>query len=777
MDYQGSVMSERARTAATPEYLYTDFRPGQRVRSVEGFPGTVQDVLEGPGNNTVIVTLDNGIGGGEYGDDELTPLNLTDASGHDASVDYPELGSILTERPDLQASISEDDYLGRTASILQAHQHRTAEWTLSLPLDLAKPAESNQPSHGDPGYTDGFTQAQQGSTREPASADAAYRTGFAAGWADGVMNRPPEVELPKTDPADLATEEDGSARLGSLEFEAGMDFRAGLWGLITDDKTPTKTWAGPGHNWSFDACRFRHNSRCMYPKELNKDASEQAGYAVWVPEDRGYCSRIKWDDQKTCKLYEPGPHIAGGLTDATVPWEEGGQHGGHPVSKAGHKVSSDSFGWHFTAAWKDVRAKAKRIRSSGKIRVLSSMKHVMAAQVQGDHHVYQVEVHTVPDRYAVSHWVCGCAWAAYSWGRTGPWKKYEGRMCSHALATVYEAQSRGMFGKVITEDEVAPAWVDKSRVKIDGDWSRDLGRYSQRSQFGNDPWKIVEQMLLTGVPVVKVHQALLAMGVTQHVASTGPLQGQVDGEVKDLVFDSGKVLDGEREVVGPILYPTYSPNKGLDFTPVANPNRTQVATKTTTSCNDDEWALEVESANWSQFKPVSEGVVEFYSQQGRLQGTITQNDDHLYYGLTPGGNDTSTYPTQMGAAYALEHLMGVGVDSFLGEDQWALTADLHSEPEPALPATDGDDHDNDDDHQKEAVKDPHAWLLKGSGKDDDVAGHAKQFLATKNFSAGERAQIIGEGEGSIAGNLGSLDLTGTHYQAVADVDDEEMGFF
>jgi hypothetical protein len=81
--------------------------------------------------------------------------------------------------------------------------------------------------------------------------------------------------------------------------------------------------------------------------------------------------------------------------------------------------------------------------------------------------------------------------------------------------------------------------------------------------------------------------------------------------------------------------------------------------------------------------------------------------------------------------------------------------------------------------------DPHAWLLNGSGGDSDVAAMAQQFLAVKgtktalkDFSAAERKSIIDEGDGIEAGNLGGLDLTGTHYQmmesarrAKAQVDD------
>jgi hypothetical protein len=83
----------------------------------------------------------------------------------------------------------------------------------------------------------------------------------------------------------------------------------------------------PGNNWSYDCCRFRRNSRCMYPKELDREGSLQAGYAVWVPTDRGYCPRLSWDDQKKCPAYEPGPKSGEPTArpDATVAWSDGGQ--------------------------------------------------------------------------------------------------------------------------------------------------------------------------------------------------------------------------------------------------------------------------------------------------------------------------------------------------------------------------------------------------------------------------------------------------------------------
>lgn len=78
--------------------------------------------------------------------------------------------------------------------------------------------------------------------------------------------------------------------------------------------------------WSYDWCRFRREEHCYYPQEINWAASKQAGYIVWIPVDRGFCMRSKWDDQKACPVGEPGPHSGdpNALVDATIPWEDGG---------------------------------------------------------------------------------------------------------------------------------------------------------------------------------------------------------------------------------------------------------------------------------------------------------------------------------------------------------------------------------------------------------------------------------------------------------------------
>lgn len=94
---------------------------------------------------------------------------------------------------------------------------------------------------------------------------------------------------------------------------------------------PTKNWKGPGWNWSYDWCNRRRLSHCWHSTEVNQAASALEGYTVWVPRDRGVCPFQKWKDQEhACPYSEPGPHVPGGAVAATVPYEEGGQHGGVP---------------------------------------------------------------------------------------------------------------------------------------------------------------------------------------------------------------------------------------------------------------------------------------------------------------------------------------------------------------------------------------------------------------------------------------------------------------
>jgi hypothetical protein len=140
---------------------------------------------------------------------------------------------------------------------------------------------------------------------------------------------------------------------------------------------------------------------------------------------------------------------------------------------------------------------------------------------------------------------------------------------------------------------------------------------------------------------------------------------------------------------------------------------------------------------------------------------------------------------------------------------YGARAELHEQPEGALPFTDGADDDDDpfrgagDIRSTDSLEPENigfastgsldevvaqfqatagAQMLQRDSRDDlDIAGAAKQFLAKealKAFTPGEQYQIINEGDGVKAANLDRLDLAGTHYTAleaalVAAEDDED----
>ena len=101
------------------------------------------------------------------------------------------------------------------------------------------------------------------------------------------------------------------------------------------------------------------------------------------------------------------------------------------------------FGFHVTAAWSDVRSKAKRIRSEGKVMIKAATNEGLAGMVEGDHGTYENMITYRPGTRKIADWSCNCEWGDWAWKRI----RFHGRQCSHSLALQYEAQSRGMFGR------------------------------------------------------------------------------------------------------------------------------------------------------------------------------------------------------------------------------------------------------------------------------------------------------------------------------------------
>ncbi len=168
--------------------------------------------------------------------------------------------------------------------------------------------------------------------------------------------------------------------------------------------------------------------------------------------------------------------------------DDGGEQQGQLSSLLTTAAADPDFRWHITASWSDVVHKAKRIREQGGVRVTLATDGLVVGEIRGDHHVYETGLQRLPGRISAAHWSCGCKWGAYHWGADDDFSRFAGRMCSHALALQYEAQSRGMFGRDIVVDSEKPSWVPrKVVVKWDIDADRnELGKSSTKEAGYDD---------------------------------------------------------------------------------------------------------------------------------------------------------------------------------------------------------------------------------------------------------------------------------------------------
>ena len=157
------------------------------------------------------------------------------------------------------------------------------------------------------------------------------------------------------------------------------------------------------------------------------------------------------------------------------------EDGFDPYTLVSEAASDPDFRFHVTASWSDVRAKAKRIRSEGHVRIVAARDGQVTAEVKGDHHVYETQIQYAPGRAKVAVWNCACKWGSYSWGRRGVFKKFEGRMCSHVLALTYEAQARTMFGREMYEDPKRPSWM-KPHSPVVVEYNKDKGKNVTRRE-------------------------------------------------------------------------------------------------------------------------------------------------------------------------------------------------------------------------------------------------------------------------------------------------------
>lgn len=95
-----------------------------------------------------------------------------------------------------------------------------------------------------------------------------------------------------------------------------------------------------------------------------------------------------------------------------------------------------------TAAWPDVEEKAMRLIQEGKVQVTGNTPNIITGHVIGDNGAYLNEIkRDDPNSDSITTWSCDCPWNQFAWQRTRKWKKYEGRVCSHVLATYWLSRS------------------------------------------------------------------------------------------------------------------------------------------------------------------------------------------------------------------------------------------------------------------------------------------------------------------------------------------------
>lgn len=113
----------------------------------------------------------------------------------------------------------------------------------------------------------------------------------------------------------------------------------------------------------------------------------------------------------------------------------------------GIKPASYSLDWDLAdetlikeAGWPDIQSKATRLIKTGKVKIVRNAKEIVAGVVEGDHGTYNTEIQrNDPNSQAIALWSCECKWDQFAWQRTRQWKRLEGRVCSHVLATYWQA--------------------------------------------------------------------------------------------------------------------------------------------------------------------------------------------------------------------------------------------------------------------------------------------------------------------------------------------------
>jgi hypothetical protein len=220
------------------------------------------------------------------------------------------------------------------------------------------------------------------------------------------------------------------------------------------------------------------------------------------------------------------PDDASGSDDESTPFSKDGALAMFTASAA-----SPAFRFEFTAAWNDVVAKAKRIRAEGHVRIVHASAGVVVGEVRGDHDTYESGIQRpVGKQLTIQHWACGCPWASFHQDKTAG-TRYAGRPCSHVMALQFEAQARGMFGRSFSSDAEVPGWsppsvVVKSWPPYEGEphagrwreeWRAPLARRRAHQESASAPdtpaWRAIAALVRAGEDPEEVGALQLLAGM------------------------------------------------------------------------------------------------------------------------------------------------------------------------------------------------------------------------------------------------------------------------
>lgn len=771
-----TVAAMRAESGVRTED-YWAYQPQQRVMTCDGYPGRVQAVYDGFADQEYQVELDNGLGGGIYTEGQLQPLSSEPSNGHTAAGDYPELAEVLETRPD-PAKIFTYAKLATTINGEQVDDHGDA------------------PSHG---------------TENRASDPNGYDDRSTEGTPDPVINSPlSEADRQPYNGATVMAEPEGivptgARTAGDLVGQEAMIQRHLLeshgWGPNTVARVQNRgDRLSDMHHAIHDAGLARHTHHDPYTSLDSTGALSEEQKAELMRRRKERQRQQDFEDSfgqpmEVTHGQDRKKDYAGGHARAIDPEDlelrtedavaqdvEDAKHDELPLHRLNgldpayrmivECAADDDFRFHVMAHWRDVQAKAKRIRATGGVRITLASEGIVYGEVRGDHHTYETGVQRLPGgRHGVATYACGCKWGAYHWGAEDDLSRFAGRMCSHALALHWEAQSRGMFGKQISPDTKKPGWVpDRVVVKYDiDDRENVMGRSSERDEsplevflrqaVQHDTREELAELLVTAKlaaandpfggentmvePPPNPYGGTEAPNYQADPASAGPLTAPEPDNWATIEGQPSMGIQGALGAGTASDYNTFTP--GLTNDPQGYAEGTEVA-------RHPNWV-----ANHSELHAFPEGALP------ETDGDMDDADTGL-----SGMDDESLSP-----------------DNVSVQTHGARTANQVGGADEALDEADVGEDESPDNAMSDAAAVVAAFQRSAAGQalnsnadqaSGDIAGAAREHLAKqsmKSFTPGEQAELINEGHGVRAANFDALQIEGTHYASLPE-DEEDV---